>query len=224
MWCAALPAGSYQETNVKDGGTITGKIVYTGNIPMRKIVPTKDTAHCGGVRDDPLVIVGPGKGVKYAVVYLKDVGKGKAWDKAAKKPWIDNVKCRFKPHVQAAAVRSKLEIRNSDPVLHNTHGFVDNKTVFNVALPFKDAKVKRPLRKPGIVRVECDSHGWMRGWIYVADNPYYAVTDNKGNFIIKNIPPGQYTLAVWQEHTGIIEKKVTVTAKEAVSMDIEIRK
>jgi len=223
MLFTAVPVWSYQETNVSNGGTITGTIIYKGSIPTRKIVPTKDTAHCGGVRDDPLIITGPGDGAKFTVVYLKDIKKGKAWDKTAKTPQINNLKCRFVPHVQAVPVGSKLEILNSDPVLHNTHGFLGKKTIFNIALPFKDAKVKRPLRRTGIVRVECDSHGWMRGWIYVADNPYYAVTNDKGKFIIKNIPPGQYNVVIWQEHTGTIEKTVTVKAKETVSMDMEIK-
>ena len=83
-----------------------------------------------------------------------------------------------------------LDIVNSDPVLHNTHGFLDKLTVFNVALPNQGQRIKRPLRKSGLVRVECDAHGWMLGWIFVAENPYYAMTGKDGSFTIKDVPPG----------------------------------
>jgi hypothetical protein len=80
------------------------------------------------------ILVGPDKTVQDAVVYLQKVDKGKAWEKPGKAPEINNVKCDFNPHVQVMPV-GDLDIVNSDPVLHNTHGFLDKLTVFNVALP-----------------------------------------------------------------------------------------
>jgi len=117
-----------------------------------------------------------------------------------------------------------LAILNSDPVLHNTHGFLIKATVFNVAMPKQGMRVERPIRKPGIVRVECDAHGWMLAWIYAADNPYYAVTDKDGTFSIPAVPPGEYTMVVWQEHTGSMEMPVTVKSNETVTVPVEIKK
>jgi hypothetical protein len=91
-------------------------------------------------------------------------------------------------------------------------------------LPNQGDRVKRPLRKAGIVRVECDAHGWMLGWIYVADHPYYGLTGHDGTFTITDIPPGAYTLVVWQEYTGLTEIPVIVKAKEIVSVDVELNK
>jgi hypothetical protein len=92
-------------------------------------------------------------------------------------------------------------------------------------MPKQGMKVERPLKKPGLVRVECDSHGWMLAWIYVADNPYYAVTDKEGKFTIANVPPGNYTMVIWQEHTGSKEVPVTVKARETVTVPAsEIKK
>ncbi len=220
---AAPTAWSYEEVKVEGGGAIAGKIIYKGDVPMRKIIPTKDQEVCGGIRDVPLVKAGLGGGVAEAIVYLKDMAKGKKWDKPKKSPVLDNRKCNFTPHVQVIPAGMNVSIHNSDPVLHNTHGFLIKATVFNVAMPKQGMQVEKLLRKPGIVRVECDAHGWMLAWIYVADNPYYAVTGKDGSFAIRDVPPGQYTMVVWQEHTGATEVPVTVKAKETASVPVEIK-
>jgi len=217
-------AWSYEEMQVADGGAIKGKVTYTGSVPTRKIIPTKDQEVCGGIREVPQVLVGAGGGVLDAIVYLKEVPKGKRWDKPKKTPTINNRKCNFEPHVQVMPAGMNLAILNSDPVLHNTHGFLIKATVFNVAMPKQGMRVERPIRKPGIVRVECDAHGWMLAWIYAADNPYYAVTDKDGTFSIPAVPPGEYTMVVWQEHTGSMEMSVIVKSNETVTVPVEIKK
>jgi hypothetical protein len=222
----AIPqADAYEAGQVADGGTIQGKVTFAGPPPAKKkIIPTKDREACGSSpRDVDQVMLGPDKAVQEAIVYLQKVEKGKAWEKAAKPPEINNVKCDFQPHVQVMPA-GDVDIVNSDPVLHNTHGFLDKVTVFNVALPNQNQRIKKPLRKSGLVRVECDAHGWMLGWILVAENPYYAVTGKDGSFTIKDVPPGSYTLVAWQEFTGPVEVAVTVKAKEVVSAPVELKK
>jgi hypothetical protein len=209
---------------VSGGGTIKGKVTYQGEVPMRKIIPTKDMEICGGIREDPQIIIGSGKGVQDAVVYLKGVQKGKKWSKPAKTPVLNNHNCRFEPHVQVIPEGMNVAIHNSDPVLHNTHGFLIKSTVFNVAMPKQGMSIEKPLKKSGIIRVECDSHGWMLGWIYVADNPYYAVTGKDGAFVISDVPPGNYTLVIWQEYMGSKEMPVTVKANETATVQFEITK
>jgi hypothetical protein len=217
------PAMAYETIAVSDGGTISGKVVFQGTVPTKKIIPTKDLSVCGGIREEPEIIVGADKSVQDAVVYVKAVPKGKAFEKPAKPPEIVNQNCRFVPRVQALPVGSVV-IVNSDPVMHNTHGFLGNLTIFNQALPMKGMRIEKPLKKPGIVRVECDVHGWMRGWIYAADNPYYAVTGKDGTFKISDVPPGSYTLVGWQEYAGQVEVPVTVKPKEAAQVTIELKK
>jgi hypothetical protein len=221
----ASPATAYEAVAVTDGGTIKGKVVFAGSQPgKKKVIPTKDKEACGsGVREVDQILLGPDKAVQEAVVYLKQIEKGKAWEKAAKPAAIDNVKCDFKPHVQVIPA-GDLEIVNSDPVLHNTHGFLGKLTVFNVALPNQGQRIAKPLKKPGMVRVECDAHGWMLGWIYVADNPYYALSSKDGTFSLTNVPPGSYTLVAWQEYAGTVEVPVTVKPKEVASVTVELKK
>lgn len=205
-------AESYEEVSVTDGGAVSGRVVYKGTVPVRDVVPDKDRNVCGGPRKEPLIVVGDDDGVEQAVAMLEDVKKGKAWERPAKAPEIDNKGCRFVPRVQVVPVGTRLAIVNTDPVLHNTHGFYGNKTAFNVALPFPGARVERTLDRPGVIRVDCDVHRWMLGWVYVAENPYYAMTGRDGSFSIRDVPPGDYTLEIWQEEAGTTERRVSVKA------------
>ncbi len=219
-----LPAESYQAVTVDNAGVVEGRITYQGAVPTRKIIPTKDQEVCGGIREEPQMIVGADHGVQDAVVYLKKVDKGKAWPKLEKTPELVNKDCIFVPRVQVIPVGAEVDVVNADPVLHNTHSFLGRLTVFNLALPNQGQRIKRPLNRPGIVRVECDAHGWMLAWIYVADNPYYVVTDKDGTYTIDGVPPGNYAVVAWHEFTGETETPVTVKPKETVKVTVELKK
>lgn len=217
-------AAAYQVVAVTDGGTIQGKIVYRGAIPTKRIVPTKDRDVCGAIREEPEVVVAADKGVLGAVAYLKKVEKGKAWEKPPRPPELVNTGCVFVPHVMALPGGSNLTIVNADPVMHNTHSFLGKGTIFNVALPVKGQRVERPMKREGMVRVECDAHGWMLAWVYVADSPYYAITQKDGAFTIPEVPPGSYTLVAWHEYTGEVEVPIAVKAGEKVQVAVELKK
>jgi len=216
-------AFSYETVSVSGGGTISGKVAYQGSIPIKKIIPTKDKEVCGGARDEPQVLVGADKGVQDAVVFLKDVAKGKAWGKPDRAPVLDQEHCKFDPSVQVIRA-GNLDVVNSDPVLHNTHGFYGRRTAFNLALPNKGTKIPVELTRSGVVRVECDAHGWMLAHVYVADSPYYALTGKDGSFSITDVPPGNYTLVIAQHFLGDTEQAVTVKSGETVKLSVELKK
>ncbi len=221
---AAAPIGDYQVVAVADGGTIQGKVVYNGSIKRRTVLPTKDKSVCGKSRKEPMIRVGDGGAVAESVVYLKGVKSGKDWPASAlEKPVLDQVKCRFEPHVQVAR-QGEIDIVNSDPVLHNTHGYYGKRTAFNLALPEQGQTVTKVLKRAGTVKVDCDAHGWMLGWVHVVDSPYYFQTGEDGTFSIGDIPPGDYTLAIWQEWLGEREIPVTVTAGGTITVDVDLTK
>jgi hypothetical protein len=216
-------AHAYDAVTVTNGGSIQGRVTYGGRVPVKKIIPTKDTEVCGGPRDEAEILVSQDKGVQDAIVYLKGVAKGKAWGPPDAAPVLDNKACRFVPAIQVVPAGT-IEIHNSDPVLHNTHGFYGRRTAFNVALPSAGDKVTRDLPRPGMVRVECDAHGWMLAHVFVADNPYYALTGEDGSFSIADIPPGQYTLVATQSYAGDTETAVTVKGGDSQTLTVDLQK
>jgi Carboxypeptidase regulatory-like domain len=218
-----VPAQAYEEGTVSGGGSITGKVAFNGTPGTRKVIPTKDLEVCGGPYEQTLIQVGPDKSVQNAVVYLVDIAKGKAWPAQAKTPEVDNVKCKFEPNIQVIRA-GKLDVVNSDPMLHNTHGYYGRRTAFNLALPNQGQRIPVDLPRPGEVRIDCDAHGWMEGWIYVVDNPYYAVTGADGKFSISNVPAGNYKLVAVHPFTGPNEQSVTVAAGKPTDLNIELEK
>jgi hypothetical protein len=221
---AVMPAFAYEEGSVTGGGSIEGQIIYKGPVQTRKIIPNKDVEVCGGIRDEPLIRVGPDQAVENAVVYLADVAKGKTWPAETKKPAeLDNLKCRFVPDVQVIRA-GPLVVINSDPILHNTHGYYGNRTAFNMALPNQGQRIPTELTRTGTVRIDCDAHGWMEGWIYAVDNPYYAITGADGKFKITDVPPGTYKMVAVQSFTGPNELSVTVAGGKPTNLTIELKK
>ncbi len=219
----ATPAFAYDASAVSGGGSIEGRVIYKGPVQTRKIIPNKDVEVCGGIREEALIEVGPNQEVQNAAVYLVDVAKGKAWPPAGKPPELDNIKCEFVPHVQVIPA-GPLDVVNKDPVLHNSHGYYGNRTVFNMAQPNQGQSIPTELTRAGTVRVDCDAHGWMEGWIYVVDNPYYALTGADGKFSITDVPPGTYKLVAIQSFTGPVEQSVTVASGKPTTLTIELKK
>jgi hypothetical protein len=218
-------AQAYEEIPIANGGTIQGKVIYLGSIPERTIVPTSDREICGGIRRVPAVQRGPDNGVERAIVYLREIERGKAWpaETADAVPVIDNIDCEFKPHVQVMRP-GPVDIHNSDPVLHNTKAYYGRRAVFNLALPEKDMTIRRELTRPGVVRLECDAHGWMEGWVYVIEHPYYATTAEDGSFTIAEVPPGEYVLVARQEYVGAVEEPITVASGATLDVSIELKR
>jgi hypothetical protein len=217
------PALAYEESGaVANGATVSGLVTFHGAVPTRQVIPNKDVEVCGQAREDALLDVGPGQGVANTLVYLADVPKGKPWPAPGKPPELDNLHCRFRPDIQVIR-NGEIAVVNKDPVLHNTHGYYGRRTAFNTALPNQDQSVTVELLKTGTVRVDCDAHGWMEGWIFVRDNPYYAITGADGKFRIADVPPGTYKLVVLQPYSALVEQDVTIAAGESRDMTFELK-
>lgn len=219
----AAPATAYEETEVADGAVIEGRVSYEGRIPTRRIVPTSDREICGGIREWQLVERDADNGIKNAVVYLEAIDRGKAWpdEVSATTPVMDNLDCMFEPHVLVMKP-GDIDIHNSDAVLHNTKAYYGRRAAFNLALPDAGMTIRRELPRPGVVRFECDAHGWMEGWAYVLTHPYFAVTGEDGLFRITDVPPGEYTLITRHEYIGESRQAVTVTANETVELSLQL--
>ncbi|HEY6475021.1 MAG TPA: hypothetical protein VI456_00480, partial [Polyangia bacterium] len=181
-------------------GSVSGVVRLDG--PAPKLAPhaiTKDAGTCGHDAPNESVVVGKGASLRNVVVFVKDArydGKPPPVAGAA----LDQKHCRYAPHVQALTVGTPLSLMNDDAILHNIHANDSGMTVFNVAMPIKGQKLPIPMRKAGLMKLQCDAgHAWMSGWIYVFDHPYFAVTEADGSFTIKDVPPGDHVLELWHE-------------------------
>lgn len=207
----STPAFGYQEAPVRGGGAISGRVTFSGRPPAaRHILVTKDPAVCGKTHDVDAFLVSKTGGIANVVVYLLEVPAGKAW-KDGLQPVLDQQHCHYVPHVSIVRERSTLQVRSSDPVLHNVHSFLNGASVINLAVPPRKGLVlKQRLDKPGGMQLKCDVHAFMRGGIFVAANPYHALTDDEGRYTITDVPPGQYTIATWHEEAGSVTDTLTV--------------
>ena len=209
---------AYDEIVVKDGATVRGIVKITGKVPqLPPLRITKYKEFCKDVPNETLV-VGPGQGVRYAVVTLEGIIKGKPVEKESAHE-LDNLKCRFVPHVQAASVGQFLLFKNSDPILHTAHGmFTSDQPQFNVGL-YPGRVSRKPLVTAGLVKIQCEVHPWMSAFIVVTEHPYHAVTDAYGEYLINDIPAGSYRLKVWHEGLGTQEKSFETKAGATTKLD-----
>ena len=160
------------------------------------------------------VQVGP-TGLGSSVVYLEGV-KGK-FDPPTRPVVIDQQDKVFIPHVVAVMKGGTAEFRNSDDFLHNTFSQSKSKT-FDLHQPAKGSRSLLKTDEPGVIEVRCHIHGSMQAWIVVADNPFFAITDQKGLFRIVGVPPGAYKIKSWSEQHGILTQDVKVTEKDGATV------
>ena len=142
---------------------------------------------------------------------------------------LDQKGCEFKPFLQVMKNNTKISAVNADPVLHNIHTYEiigrTKKTVFNVSQP-KPNTVKKTvkLKRGAAMKVECDAHDFMHGFVFVAKNPYFAKVAEDGSYKIDNVPPGKYTIKVWHGTLKGDKTKVEVAAGGTASADFNIKK
>lgn len=207
---AALVLGAPAGVTAQGGGAIAGEVNFVGTPAAPKVIKVnKDNQACGNEKISDELVVGPNKGIQWAVVSV--VGAKGSPPKPARKPVLDQKGCWFQPHVLLVPPGVEVDVLNPDGVLHNVHTFPKVNPAVNRAQPkFKKVMPVTFGDKPEIMPVRCDAHGWMLGWIVVMGQPYYAVTDEKGAFRIEGVPPGKHTLEVWHEMLGKVTREVEV--------------
>ena len=219
----AQPAAGY--------GALKGQITFS-KAPDPVIVDvTTDKAHCtmnGPLKSNKVVVDPTTKGLKNVVVWLRpdtdnrrdrfpqDRIKPSLVKVAPVTHEVDQPCCEFVPRVLAVRAGDKIVFKNNSPVAHNIN--YSGEQAFNVTLPPSSSKaVPQPIAESNsITPFKCDIHPWMAGRMRVFDNPYFAKTDDKGNFEIKDAPLGKWRLVIWHEdgfhngRAGILGLPVTI--------------
>jgi hypothetical protein len=220
----------YEVMTVTDGATLSGRAVFHGEVPATKrLLVTKDEEVCGfGYQERQDVVVGEAGELFGAVVFIEGITGGKAWADGEVRHTVDQKDCIFQPNLLVMPRWADMDIVNSDPVLHNIHAWElmedRSRTLFNLGQPPEKELIKQAVR-PRLgnrIRLECDAHDFMQGWIFAADTPYTVITGEDGTFDIGDIPPGEYTLKIWHPSLGMREQSVTLGAGQSSEVEFDL--
>jgi hypothetical protein len=126
----------------------------------------------------------------------------------------------YTPHMFGVMVNQPIEITNSDNTLHNIHALPKNSKAFNIAQPKQGMKMVQKFDKAEVmVKIKCEVHNWMAAYAGVLDHPFYAVSDDQGNYTIKDLPPGTYEIEAWHEKFPAQTMSVTVGSGDTKTAD-----
>ncbi len=241
-------AHAYEVAEVRDGGTIQGKITFSGTPPEAlQFDVDKNPEVCGDQRS--LVKVEAHNGMlKGAVVVLEGIESGKPF---AKQEFLGTApgkgrfqymggetlglrvkteNCNFGPFTGVLTPDEAVIFGNHDSVKHVLHTFISLDAGGNVLRTLHNRDIhpddefdrafdSDKLRDSRLVRITCNRHDFMQNWLYVVKNPYFAISDEEGHFSIDNIPPGHYTLRAWHPVLGLHERNVQVRAGEKLATE-----
>jgi len=207
------------------GGTIKGTVKFSGGaLGQKKLPVTIDQYVCGKEKEAQDLILSPERGIRNAVVSLLNPPPSLMREASlSSEIQMDQKQCEFVPRVVVVPVGGTVQFINSDRLLHNVKSVGKENPSFNRAQPHARA-IAIVFKKPEILRVDCDLHSWMRGWVVVADHSFYSVTNDRGEFILDGVPSGKYTLQIWQESLGTVTTEVTVGDKGTTPLTVEMGK
>ena len=225
---AAPATGGTATPDEANGGTITGKVAFTGTAPKMATLdmsaqPKCEAKHSGGVRSEEVIVNSNGT-LKNAFVWVKaGLPADKQWAVPPNAITLDQNGCMYAPHVIGVMAGQNIEVKNSDPINHNIHPQPQVNAEWNESqTPGEPPKTRTFARQEVMIPVKCNVHPWMRSYIGVVGHPFFAVTGDDGTYTIKGLPPGTYTIQVWHEKYPPQETQVTVGAKESKTADFSI--
>jgi len=205
--------------DAQGGGTVEVAVTYNGAPVVEKLKINKDTQQCGTEAEVDRVMVGSNKGLANAVVSVPTAKGAPRMVKAT----VDQHGCKFVPHV-SAMMPGELELKNSDGILHNIHTYSTVNPSINKAQPKFKKVMTEKLENPEFIKLTCDVHSWMLGWVAVLPTPFFGVTDANGTAKIENVPAGKQSIEVWHETLGKQTREVEVKAGQVAKVGIEMKK
>jgi plastocyanin len=213
---APPPAPTGKHVDPATAGTLTGRVVFSGTPPAPSHINMAADPTClqanGPDAHTESVLVGPNGGLQNVFVYVKDgLDPAYTFDTPTTAVQLAQKGCRYEPRVLGVQVGQPIEIINDDDTVHNVHALPVKNQEFNVMEPVQGMRMTQTFTVPEVmVRLKCDVHGWMIGYVGVMASPFFAVTKPDGTFEIKGLPPGTYTIGAWHEKFGTQTAQVTI--------------
>jgi len=207
-------------------GFFSGAVVLDGAPPKMKAINMSAEPACAKQHSSPAMtqeaLVGKDGALENVVVYLKGNFSQFKFDRSQTPVTITQKGCMYDPHVLALETGQPLQVVNADPVTHNIHPAPKDNREWNESQPPGAAPIDQSFAHEEVmIPVKCNIHPWMKAYIGVFDNPYFAVTGKDGSFDLKDVPPGTYTLVAWHELYGTREQNVTLGPKESKMIQIK---
>jgi hypothetical protein len=229
---AAAPAGGTTPIDQATVGVITGKVTFDGAKPkLARIMMDQDPVcvkkHTGPVMAEDGEVNNDGT-LPNVFIYVKSGAEKYAFPTPTDAVTLDQDGCMYKPHVLGVMVSQQFKVVSSDATTHNIHPMPKDNREWNESQPPGAAPIEKTFARPEImIPVKCNQHPWMRAYVGVVSNPFYAVTGSDGTFTIKGLPPGDYTIEAWSAVGGgggqTQDQKVTVGPKESKKVDFTFK-
>lgn len=216
-----LAVNGWSQSNT---GTIKGHVRLTGKLPGNPIIRMGVDPMCAQMNTGKRVIqeyVAAAIDGSLANVFVRLQGNIPQTPPPLQPVMIDQHGCMYAPRVIGVRVGQTLQIKNSDPIMHNVHGYSGKNNSFNEGQSHAGLVYQfKPKSEEVMLHLECDIHKWMTAYVGVVTNPYFAVTSTSGNFEIDKVPPGTYTVQAWQEKYGFVTKSIVVKAGASTDVDL----
>lgn len=211
-----------------EGAKITGTIKFAGDIPQLREIDMSDEPVCAGwweesgeVARSEALVLGADNGLANVFVSIKSGLSAVEYIAPSEPVIVDQVGCRYIPHVFAMIKGQPVIFKNSDGVLHNVHALPNANREFNLAMPgsLTESKPRTFKKVESMFTIKCDKHPWMNSYAAVLDHPFFGVTGKDGAFEIVGLPAGTYEVEAWHEKMGTQVAQVTVGEMEIGNID-----
>jgi plastocyanin len=218
---AAAPAAT--PIDPATAATVSGTVKFEGVAPKAAKIDMSQDPNCQGGNVAENVVVSDGH-LQNVFIYIKDGLGNRTFDTPKDTVTLSQSGCRYRPHVLGVMAGQTIKIVNDDPTTHNIHPTPKDNREWNESQAPKAAALEKSFaREEVMLPVKCNQHPWMRMFVNVVKNPFYAVTGPDGKFEIKGLPPGEYTLAFVHEKLGEHDQKLTLAAKDAKTVDASFK-
>jgi plastocyanin len=193
--------------------SISGTVKFAGTPPVYSPIDMSASPACVKANPSPVVppvvVTGKHDALANVVVFVKS-GLGHYRYPVPRTPvTLDQKGCMYDPHVVALMVGQSFHVANSDPTLHDVHPLLRNNPSWDTSQLPGTPPMNTTFAGPEFADpIVCMIHPWMRGYLFVFDQPYFAVTSKDGIFALKNLPPGNYTIEAWHEPNQTLDQTV----------------
>jgi plastocyanin len=211
-----MPRNDASSAQTPGAGSIKGHVRLTGKVPGNVVIRMGADPLCARLNRGKQVVqetVAATADGSLANVFVRLQGSFPKTAVPAQPVTINQQGCIYEPRVVGVLVGQTLQVRNSDELMHNVHGLSAKSNGFNVSEP-KAGMVQQFKMKDEevMLRLKCDVHSWMVAYIGVVSNPFFAVSDRTGTFVIQNVPAGSHSIQAWHERYGPLVQTVRVRA------------